>query len=106
MNDTPIAFRMQLKPGCEAEYKRRHDEIWPDLVKLLQDAGIYDYSIFLDVYSLGLVAVLRLRPNNKRATLALHPVMQRWWDYMSDLMVTQPGNRPIEEPLEMVFRLP
>ena len=25
------AFRMKLKPGFEAEYKKRHDEIWPDL---------------------------------------------------------------------------
>ena len=31
-----IAFKMKLKPGFEAEYKKRHDEIWPDLVKLIK----------------------------------------------------------------------
>ncbi|RYE98628.1 MAG: L-rhamnose mutarotase, partial [Oxalobacteraceae bacterium] len=42
------AFRMQLKPGQVEEYKRRHDAIWPELSQALVDAGIYDYSIFLD----------------------------------------------------------
>ena len=41
-----IAFKMQLKPGCLEEFRRRHDEIWPDLVKALKGAGISDYSIF------------------------------------------------------------
>ncbi|TIV48253.1 MAG: L-rhamnose mutarotase, partial [Mesorhizobium sp.] len=42
------AFRMKLNPGMRAEYKRRHDEIWPELVVLLREAGISDYSIHLD----------------------------------------------------------
>ena len=42
------AFKMRLNPGMEAEYKRRHDEIWPELAALLKDAGISDYSIHLD----------------------------------------------------------
>ncbi|MGB9142439.1 MAG: L-rhamnose mutarotase, partial [Aestuariivirga sp.] len=39
---------MFLKPGMEAEYKRRHDEIWPELLDLLHAAGISEYSIYLD----------------------------------------------------------
>ncbi len=42
------AFKMKLKPGCEAEYQKRHNEIWPELVKMLKDSGVYDYSIFWD----------------------------------------------------------
>ncbi len=42
------AFKMQLNPGMKAEYKRRHDEIWPALVALLKQAGVSDYSIHLD----------------------------------------------------------
>ena len=42
------AFKMRLNQGCEDEYRRRHDEIWPELVSLLKDAGISDYSIHLD----------------------------------------------------------
>ncbi|TIQ98756.1 MAG: L-rhamnose mutarotase, partial [Mesorhizobium sp.] len=42
------AFRMKLNPGMKAEYKRRHDDIWPSLVALLKQAGVSDYSIHLD----------------------------------------------------------
>ena len=55
------AFKMQLKPGVVDEYRRRHDEIWPELSALLSDSGIYDYSIFLDEDTLSLFAVLKLR---------------------------------------------
>jgi L-rhamnose mutarotase len=43
-----VAFKMKLKVGYEEEYKKRHDEIWPELKEKLSRAGIYDYSIFLD----------------------------------------------------------
>ena len=43
-----IAFKMQLFKGYEEEYKKRHDEIWPELQQLLKETGISDYSIFLD----------------------------------------------------------
>ena len=45
---TRHAFKMKLKPGFEAEYKKRHDAIWPELSQLLTAAGVSDYSIFLD----------------------------------------------------------
>ena len=101
----PIAFRMMLKPGMAEEYRRRHDAIWPDLAEALRRAGIYDYSIFLDEDTNALFAVLRLRPDETRDTLPALPVMQRWWDYMADLMEVQPGNRPVEAPLTPMFHL-
>jgi L-rhamnose mutarotase len=100
-----LAFRMQLKPGMEAEYRRRHDEIWPELVQALREAGIYDYSIFLDPTTLHLFAVLRLRPDNRREQLPQLPVMRRWWAYMADLMETNPDQRPREWPLQPMFHL-
>ena len=100
-----VAFRMKLRPGVTAEYKKRHDEIWPDLAQLLRDAGIHDYSIFLDEETLHLFAVLKLREPNTRAELPHHPVMRRWWDHMKDLMHVHPDGRPIEWPLVPVFHL-
>ena len=41
-----IAFLMGLKPGTEQEYKRRHDEIWPEMLAALRKAGVHNYSIF------------------------------------------------------------
>jgi L-rhamnose mutarotase len=99
------AFRMKLKPGNTAEYQRRHQQIWPELAQLLREAGIHDYSIFLDEETMHLFAVLKLRADNTRDTLAQHPVMRRWWDYMKDLMDTHPDGRPIEWPLKALFHL-
>jgi L-rhamnose mutarotase len=99
------AIRMKLKPGHIDEYKRRHDVIWPELASLLRDSGIHDYSIFLDEETLHLFAVLKLRENHRRAALAQHPVMRRWWDYMRDLMETHPDGRPKEWPLVTMFHL-
>lgn len=105
MSNEPLAIRMQLKPGCAEEYERRHDKIWPELAQALTEAGVYDYSIFLDEQTLMLFAVFRLRADDRRETLAAHPVMRRWWDYMADLMLVEPDNRPVELPLRCVFRL-
>jgi L-rhamnose mutarotase len=100
------AFVMRLKPGHVDEYKRRHDDIWPELAELLRAAGIHDYSIFLDEESLQLFAVLKLRPGHTVASLPEHPVMRRWWDSMAPLMEVEPGNRPTERALRQVFHLP
>lgn len=100
------AFRMKLKPGTVDEYRRRHDEIWPELAMALRDAGIYDYSIFLDEETLHLFAVLKLWPDHQVGTLPELPVMKRWWDYMADLMEVEPSKRPREWPLTQMFHLP
>jgi L-rhamnose mutarotase len=102
---TTRAFRMKLKPGAVDEYRRRHDELWPDLAEALSGAGIYDYSIFLDEETLHLFAVLKLRDGDTSAALPDQPVMKRWWDHMADLMETEPGNRPREWPLVQMFHL-
>jgi L-rhamnose mutarotase len=98
-----VAWRMQLKPGCAAEYRRRHDDLWPDLADALRQAGIYDYSIFLDEQSLALFAVLKLRAGHHLDRLPQEPVMRRWWDYMADLMETEPDHRPRQWPLVPMF---
>ena len=100
-----IAFRMQLCPGFEAEYRKRHDEIWPELVALLKDAGISDYSIFLDRETSSLFAVLRRRADHAMDHLSQNELMQRWWAMMSDIMATKPDGSPVSVPLEPMFHL-
>lgn len=99
------AFKMQLKPGNEAEYKRRHDEIWPELAKTLSDAGVMDYSIFLDRETNTLFAVQRKAPGNSADTLAKTAVVRKWWDYMADLMEVNPDNSPVVKELTEVFHM-
>lgn len=100
-----IAFTMKLKPGVEVEYKRRHDEIWPELSVALTDAGIRDYSIYLDRTNGILFGVQKRIDSHTADQLPTLPVMQRWWAYMADLMETNPDQSPIVQPLEPVFHL-
>jgi L-rhamnose mutarotase len=97
------AFIMKLKPGFEAEYLKRHNEIWPELSALLKAAGIRDYSIFLDRSSGTLFAMQKLTDKNTDDDLPHHPIMKRWWAYMADIMETNPDNSPVTLTLDEVF---
>ena len=99
----PNGFTMQLKPGNEAEYKRRHDEIWPELSRELAAAGVRDYAIYLDRESGVLYAHQLLTENNTSDALAGTAIVRKWWDYMADLMETNPDNSPVVTPLKIVF---
>ena len=99
------AFTMKLKKGYEAEYKKRHDEIWPELADELKRAGISDYSIFFDEKTGVLFAVQKLTGDNTADSLPERAVMKRWWDYMADLMEVNPDNSPVCVPLEEVFHM-
>jgi L-rhamnose mutarotase len=99
------AFKMQLNPGMEDEYRRRHDEIWPELVELLKEAGVADYSIHLDRETGILFGVLWRRTDHSMADLPSHPVMKRWWAHMADIMATNPDQSPVDTPLVTVFHM-
>lgn len=101
-----IAFKMQLHKGFEAEYARRHEKLWPELERLLKDTGIHEYSIFLDETTLGLFGVLKVDDTTKLDELPSHPVMQKWWAYMKDIMESNADNSPVSVPLKEVFYLP
>ncbi|WP_423209781.1 L-rhamnose mutarotase [Paracoccus yeei] len=100
------AFRMRLNPGMADEYRRRHDAIWPELVALLRDAGVRDYSILLDPETDALFAVLWRTDDHRMDDLPAHPVMRRWWAHMADIMATQPDGAPVAVPLVPMFHLP
>lgn len=99
------AFKMKLKPGCEVEYKKRHDEIWPELVELIKNSGVSDYSIFLDIENNTLFAVQKQSGNESSQDLGTNAVVRKWWDYMSDIMEVNPDNSPVAIPLPEVFYL-
>ncbi|MBE7171205.1 MAG: L-rhamnose mutarotase [Williamsia sp.] len=101
-----IAFKMQLFRGQEAEYLKRHDEIWPELQALLKETGISQYSIFLDPVTLALFGVMEAEDPARLDRLPEQPVMQKWWHYMSDIMESNPDHSPVSVPLQEVFYLP
>jgi L-rhamnose mutarotase len=99
------AFKMFLNPGMQAEYKKRHDDIWPELVALLKEAGVSDYSIHLDEETNTLFGALWRRADHTMDALPSHPVMQRWWAHMADIMRTNEMNEPVAIPLTSVFHM-
>ena len=99
------AFTMKLKPGVVVEYKKRHDEIWPELSAAIRAAGISDYSIFLDEETLTLFAVQKQTDNNSAADLPNHPIVKKWWAYMVPLMEVNADNSPKCGTLNEVFHL-
>lgn len=100
-----VAFKMKLLKGFEAEYQKRHDEIWPELQELLKDSGINEYSIFLDAATGSLFGFLKIADPIKLDELPSFPVMQKWWKFMGDIMETNPDHSPVSIPLKEVFYL-
>lgn len=98
-----VAFKMYLKEGQKEEYIKRHDEIWPELKQLLTESGIREYSIFLDEETNTLFAFQKVPSNGGSQDLAHHPIVKKWWNYISDIMETNPDNSPVSLGLDEVF---
>jgi L-rhamnose mutarotase len=100
---TITASKLKLKHGMGDEYKKRHDAIWPELSKAIRDAGISDYSIFLDEETSTLFAVQKVAANNTLAELRGTELMKKWWAHMADIMEVNPDNSPVRTSLKQVF---
>ena len=99
------AFKMFLKPGFEKEYEKRHAAIWPELKKMLSDGGGYDYSIYWDRDTNILFACQKTRGEESSQDMGTNPIVQKWWDYMADIMEVNPDNSPVTIPLPEVFHM-
>lgn len=98
-----FSFKMKLIPGNKEEYKKRHSEIWPELVELLKAEGIANYSIFLDEETSTLFAYQEQSGVSSSQDLGKTDIVKRWWKYMADIMETNPDNSPVTIPLDHVF---
>lgn len=94
---------MKLNPGAVEEYRKRHNNLWPDLHKLLKDAGISEYSIFFDEETNILFAFQKQAGDKGSQDLGQTEIVQKWWKFMSDIMETNPDNSPVTTMLEEVF---
>ncbi len=100
------AFKMKLSSGDIAEYKRRHDAVWPELAEELRQAGVRDYSIYYDPETRTLFAFQKLTEGNTAGALPQNPVVRKWWDYMNDgIMEYDENQEPVSIPLDEVFHM-
>lgn len=80
------AWKAKIKEGKKAEYKKRHDEIWPEMKELLKSAGIANYSIWnVDDELFGYYECEK-GVEFAAKVQAESPVVQRWNEYMKDVM--------------------
>ena len=95
---------MFLKPNSLEEYKKRHCEIWPELKLLLKEAGVGTYHIYHDPQTNCLFAYQETNGSDSQS-LSENTIVKKWWEYMSDLMETNPDNSPKQLNLNKVFSL-
>ena len=101
-----VAFKMKLHKGFAEEYKKRHDNLWPELKTLLKHNGISEYLIYLDEETHALFGILKVEDARVLDALPENEVMRKWWDYMQDIMETNEDHSPLSIPLQQVFFLP
>lgn len=99
------AFKMSIHPGSEAEYRRRHNPIWPELESTLVAHGVRSYSIFLDPETCELFAYAEIESEERWQAIAGTDVCRRWWACMRELMPSHPDDSPVSKPLREVFHL-
>ena len=100
-----VGFTMRVLPGMEAEYRRRHAAVWPDMLDALRAAGARDYSIF--IRGSDLFAYLVVDDFDAfRASMAASPVNARWQAEMASLIdpLTDPETG-FHQRLEEIFHL-
>lgn len=98
-------FKMKLYDGFEKEYEKRHNELWPEMREMINNHGGHNYSIFLDRETLTLYGYIEIDDEELWAKSADTAICRKWWDYMADIMETNPDNSPVSVDLEPVFHL-
>lgn len=96
---------MKVYPEKQKEYKERHDSLWPEMESALREHGVISYSIFLDPKTSTLFGYLEIEDETRWAKMAETQINQKWWQYMEDIMETNPDSSPVSLELTPVFEL-
>lgn len=98
-------FTMKLYPNQAAEYEKRHNELWPEMKDMIHEYGGKNYSIFLDKETLTLFGVIEVEDEQLWEQSSDTAINRKWWDFMADIMETNPDNSPVSKELDLVFHL-
>lgn len=99
------AFKMKLYDGCEKEYEKRHNALWPEMKKMIHEYGGKNYSIFWDKETNILYGYIELESEELWAESAQTDICKKWWTFMADIMETNPDNSPVSIDLIEMFHL-
>jgi len=98
-------FKMKIYEGMAAEYEKRHNELWPEMQDMIHEYGGSNYTIFLDKETNVLFGYIEIEDPVKWAKSADTAINRKWWDFMADIMETNPDNSPAAVDLQTVFHL-
>ncbi len=99
------AFKMKLYKGKEKEYEKRHNELWQEMKDMIHAYGGENYSIFLDKETNVLYGYIEIKSEELWAKSGETEICKKWWEYMADIMETNPDNSPVSTDLTEVFHL-
>ncbi len=98
-------FKMYLNPKMAEEYEKRHNKLWPEMAEMIHEYGGKNYSIFLDKETDVLFGYIEVEDEVKWSASADTEINRKWWDFMADIMETNPDNSPVSVDLKPVFHL-
>lgn len=98
-------FKMKLNDGEVAEYKKRHNQLWPEMKDIIHKHGGKNYSIFLDNETNILFGYIEIESEELWNQVGKTEVNQRWWDFMASIMETNDDNSPVSKDLDLMFHL-
>jgi L-rhamnose mutarotase len=110
-NESPlkrVCFVLQVKKELLEEYKSRHQKIWPEMLRVLKEAGIHNYSIFLRPDGLMVNYFETADVEQSFRIARSSPVYEKWQEAMARYFVSESGDLSKESgggPLEQVFYL-
>ncbi len=100
------AWKGYIVEGKKDEYIKRHNEIWPEMVKVLKEAGICNYTIWCNGNELFGYYECENDVEFAAKTQASSPIVDKWNEYMKDVLILPmdpvTGAQPL---LEKVFEL-
>ena len=96
---------MTLKEGKLEEYKKKHDEVWPEISEILTSSGVTNYSIYYDKKDNTLIEYMELTDDNTFDQMEDLEIIKKWNIYMKDLLVTKSEEdaSPVVNELVEVF---
>ena len=99
------AFRMTVYPDKHEEYEKRHNELWPEMRRMLKEHSVDKYYIFLDKETNYLFAYAEIESEELWEKISSTDINQKWWHYMKSVMETNEDNSPKSVELKEVFKL-
>jgi len=102
VSNNHFAWVLEVRPGYEEEYKKRHEKIWPEMIQMLKESGVRNYSIFRH----GLTLIGYFETDNLKNTISSinqSEINRKWGEYMAPIMkieIDSERNFPYLLPLQ------